>query len=44
MKKIFVPEENKSGRKSKRAQRVKEIKPILGRLYSEDAGGGRAGA
>jgi len=35
MKKIFVPEENKSDRKSKEGS---EIKPLLGRLYSEDAG------
>jgi len=35
MKKIFVPEENKSNRKSKEGE---EIKPLLERLYSEDAG------
>ena len=38
MKKIFVPEENKSGRKSKEGSEGEEIKPLLGRLYSEDAG------
>ena len=38
MKKIFVPEENKSGRRSKEGSEGEEIKPLLGRLYSEDAG------